>query len=47
MLENHKMGRAVQFLSIADVNMGQERRDNRQSMKVTVIIQTSKNKEWS
>lgn len=46
MLENHKMGRAVRFLSINDVNVGQEKTD-RWSMKVTVIIQASKNKEWS
>lgn len=41
------MGRAGQFLRIADVNTGQERRDNKQMKHEGThrIIQASKNKE--
>lgn len=38
MLENHKVGRAVQFLRIADLNTGQERRDDKQ-MKMKVLTE--------
>lgn len=50
MLENHKMGRGEQSSSWAllmQIWAKREEVTNRWRMKMTVIIQASKNKEWS